>query len=145
MTHPRSRELAHPAPARHLVGPAALWFGLFGAPAVWSVQLMLGYALAAHACYPEMTPRLVPVIPGLWALELVISLVALAIGAGAAVVAIRSWRAARPRREAAEARLLEVAEGRVRFMALAGVLVSMLFLLGILANGLPLFLVGACA
>jgi hypothetical protein len=36
------------------VGTGALWFGLFGGPAAWSVQVLTSYTLMAHACFPGL-------------------------------------------------------------------------------------------
>lgn len=50
----------HPAPGRHLVGLGALWFGLFGAAAAWSVQELVSFAVVSHSCYPDWHPRAAP-------------------------------------------------------------------------------------
>ena len=60
----------HPAPAVRALTPAALWFGLFGAPVAWSLQLLASYALVAHGCYPDAEPMAMPVVPGLRTLVL---------------------------------------------------------------------------
>jgi hypothetical protein len=128
---------ANPAPAAHPVALAALWFGLFGAPAVWGVQLMLNCALVAHSCYPGVVPRSTPLFGGLGTAVLVASVVALAIAAAAGLTAWRSWRATRYRHVDAE-------DGRTRFMARAGMPVSGLFLLGVIMNAIPLFILPPC-
>lgn len=135
---------AHPAPAAHGVARAALWFGLFGAPLVWSLQLLVNYALVAHACYPRSEPRATPVFGGLWTFTLVASLVALAVALGAGGTAWRSWRISRHEHRGDAGESLEVGEGRTRFMALAGMLMSGIFLLGIVMAAIPLFLVTPC-
>jgi Co/Zn/Cd efflux system component len=123
---------AHPATAEHRVAFAALWFGLFGAPVIWSIQLMLNYALVAHACYPASEPLSAPVFGGLRATVLAASAVALVIALAAGATAWRSWRATRQEHH------------RTRFMALAGMLVSGLFLLGVIMNSIPLFIMQPC-
>ncbi len=132
---------AHLARARPAVAPGALWFGLFGAPLVWSLQLLMSYALVAHACYPASEPMATPVVGGLWTLVLVAGLVALVVALAAGGTAWRSWRTTRAEHPGDEDALLEVGEGRTRFMALAGMLLSGVFLLGIILNAVPLFLV----
>jgi hypothetical protein len=136
---------AHPAPAEHRVALAALWFGLFGAPTIWSIQLMLNYALVAHACYPASEPLSAPVFGGVRGTVIAASVVALAIALGAAATAWRSWRATRQEHRGGEAALLEVGEGRTRFMALAGMMTSATFLLVILAHAATLLFVAPCA
>jgi hypothetical protein len=135
---------AHPAPAEHRVALAALWFGLFGAPVIWSIQLMLNYALVAHACYPASEPLSAPVFGGLRTTVLATSAVALVIALAAGATAWQSWRATRQEHRGGEEALLEVGEGRTRFMALAGMLVSGLFLLGVIMNSIPLFIMQPC-
>jgi hypothetical protein len=126
------------------VAPPALWFGLFGAPAAWSVQLLVNYALVAHACFPKSEPLASPALGGLHAIVLGTSFAALAIALAAAVTAGRSLRGSRHESHGGNGALLEVGEGRTGFMALAGVLVSGVFLLGIAMNAIPLFLVSPC-
>jgi hypothetical protein len=121
----------HSAPAEHAVPLGALWFGLFGAPVVWSIQLMLNFALVAHSCFPASEPRTTPIFGGLGFTVTLVSVVALVIALAAGTTAWRSWRATRR-------------EGRTRFMAIAGMLVSGLFVLGVVMNSIPLFLVSLC-
>lgn len=33
-----------------------IWYAFLGAPLAWSLQLIIGYAMVAHACYPSMDP-----------------------------------------------------------------------------------------
>lgn len=124
--------------------PPALWFGLFGAPAAWSLQLLVNYALVAHACFPKSEPLAAPVVGGLQAIVLGAGFAALAIALAAEATAWRSWRASRHESRGGHGGLLEVGEGRTGFMALGGVLVSGVFLLGIVMNAIPLFLVSPC-
>ena len=135
---------AHAAPHRGRVPLWALWAGLFGGPLLWSVQLLANYAFVAHSCYPTSMPRTTPTFGGVWGLALGISIVALVGTAAAGLVALRSWRATRDEKAGAAASLLDTAEGRTRFMAMTGLVLSGIFLLAVLANGLPLFMVRPC-
>jgi hypothetical protein len=134
----------HPAPAVRAATPAALWFGLFGAPAVWSLQLLASYALVAHGCYPDAEPLALPVVPALRALVLGTGAAALAVALLAGGSAWRSWRATRHGEDGGEEVLLDASDGRTRFMALAGILLSAVFLLGIVMNVVPLLLLSPC-
>lgn len=136
--------VAHPASARGAIALGALWFGLFGAPLAWSLQLLLGYALVAHSCFPATDPRMTPASGGLWTVVLIAGVVAAVVAAAAAVTAWRSWRLTRYEHHGDDHVLLEAEEGRTRFMALAGMLLSAIFLFGIVMNALPLFLVSPC-
>jgi hypothetical protein len=134
----------HPGPAERAVTPTALWFGLFGAPAAWSLQLLASYALVAHGCYPDAEPMTTPVVPDLRTLVLGTGMAALAVALLAGGSAWRSWRATQQEREGGHEALLEAGEGRTRFMALAGMLLGAVFALGIVMNVVPLLLLRPC-
>lgn len=85
----------HPAPARDQVSNAALWFGIFAAPAAWSVQTLVNYSLAAHSCYPGLYPRGVPTFGALWWTTLGTSVLAVAVGVAAGLFAHREWTRSR--------------------------------------------------
>jgi hypothetical protein len=133
-----------PAPAVRAVTPAALWFGLFGAAVAWSLQLLASYALVAHGCYPDAEPMTMPVVPGLRTLVLGTGAAALAVALLAGGSAWRSWRATQHEDEGRHEALHEAGEGRMRFMALAGMLLSAVFVLGIVMNVVPLLLLRPC-
>jgi hypothetical protein len=138
-----------PAPTQRHVALAALWFGLFAAPATWSIQEVVSYAIAAHSCYPGMIPRTTPTFRGMWTLELVIGIVALVVAIVAGLIAVRSWRATRPAhappKEGSQVETGAAAgAGRAGFMALAGMLLSAMFFIAIVFNVVGLFLVPHC-
>ncbi len=166
----------HPAPAREHANTAALWFGIFAAPAAWSVQTLVNYSLAAHSCYPALTPRSTPLFGGMWTVTLIVSLVATAVGVAAGCYAYREWTRTRGETGASDGRgaadralqgsqqgggsggaggvraggtpdvrsALEIGEGRTRFMAMSGILTSIVFVAASLLHGLALFLVQPC-
>ncbi len=133
----------HPSPHRHRVTPRALWFGLYGAPAAWSVQVLVGFAMSAHGCYPRAIPLASPVI-GVRAIALLVTAVAAGLAIAAGVTALVSWRTTREEMDGREEALLEIGDGRTRFMALSGVLVSILFLLAIGLSYLSIAVVPPC-
>ncbi len=134
--------MTHLSSGRHQVSLTALWFGLFAAPTVWSLQLLLLYPVVAHACFPRDRPLSVPLLST--PVVLLVSVVALAVAAAAGLIALRSWRSTRAEHHAGEEHLPETGEGRSRFMALGGMLLSGLFLFGIVMNGLPFLLLRPC-
>ena len=144
---------SHPAPARGRVGLTALWFGLFGGPLAWSVQTVVNIPLASHACFPRLYPLDAPATAHLQWLVFAVSVVALIVCIVATVVAIGSWRKTRDehqhhsgiaREERRSNALLEVGEGRTRFMALAGVMTSLTFLVVSAGHAAVIFLVSPC-
>jgi len=138
----KGRARLHPKPPQSAAGLGALWFGLFAAPAAWALQLISNYALLAHFCYPRSTPLSSPSFGGTRATAIVVSAALLAVAALALLVAIRSWRATR--RSGVHDESAGIGEGRVRFMAQAGVLVSGIFVYGVVMAALPLLSMRPC-
>lgn len=138
---------AHPAPERHRVSLAALWFGLFGAPAAWSLQLLADYPTDAHGCFPHLYPLAAPTIGNgpLSTILVAISIAAVLMSAGALFVSLKSYRATRGETGGEAHHLLDVGEGRTRFMALSGVMLSTLFLLATLVHAASLLLLPGCS
>jgi hypothetical protein len=150
---PDSDRATHPAPARGQVGLGALWFGLAGGFAAWSVQTLVNLALASHACYPRLYPLAAPVVAGMRGIVFAVGLAALAVCVAAMATAWRSWARTRHEQQPAtgsgqnltpETALLETGEGRTRFLAFAGVLTSVTFLLVSVVHTTTLFLVAPC-
>jgi hypothetical protein len=107
----------------------ALWTGLLLPPFAWFLHQQLSYMLVLWAC---ATGRQ-------FILHLVTVAMLLLVGAGG-VIAWRSWqRTERDGPDKAGDMLL-----RRRFMAVAGLLSSGMFVLVILAQGIPSFLLNAC-
>lgn len=101
----------------------ALWVGLIAAPLAWSLQELLGYGLSARACGGA---------PGVGIAELIVAGSAVMV-AGLGLVASRSAR-----------RRAGAGGGTDRFMAEGGMLVSGIFLFGIVMN-LAGYLLVPCA
>ncbi len=138
--------MSHPAPARYAVPASLLWFGLFGAPLLWSVQELVGYATTAHRCYPASVPLSGTSPGGAWVLALAVTILALLVSLAAGGTALHAWRRSAHERAAGdeEASLLEVGEGRTRFMAFGGLLLSGLFLIAVIFSGIGLLFVSRC-
>jgi hypothetical protein len=134
----------HPAPHRHNVPLVVLVFCLAAAPLAWLAQTSLNYLVASRACYPFDARKLQVVIDGLWPVLTVATLVALAIGIIAAMVSWRAWRATREEHPGGGHEAIEVAEGRTRFLALSGMMLSVLFVAAVLFNAVGLFVVPPC-
>jgi hypothetical protein len=127
-----------------------LWAGLLLAPSAWLIAEVAGYYMASRSCEvgtPGLplesfaAPRVAQVV--------LVGLTLLAAFAGLAV-AIGSWRALSAAAAAAHEELSRAGSpamelGRARFMALAGVLVSVLFAGGLVLFGISAFLVNACS
>lgn len=120
-THPRDRWSTPP----HIV---RLWMGVLLAPAAWAMHFTISYALSGFACAP----------PQSWGLHLSTVVAAIiALGGG-----YLGWAVRRETAEEPEGASDSMARGR--FMATAGVVMSALFLLVILAQAIPLLLLEPC-
>jgi len=135
---------SHPAPHRHRVSLFALFFGIVAAPAAWNAQLLFSTALSGHACYPRDALLAAPVWSSLWRVLLAISLIAIVISVASGATAIRSWLRARDESAGSGHHLVNTGEGRTRFLAMFGILTSLLFLVAILFATAVIFLVPLC-
>lgn len=150
----QARGSAHPAPARNDVSQGLLWFGLLGAPAAWTVQTLVDLAVASHGCYPQLFPLQSPVLAGLRGIVITVSLAALIVCIVAGSAAVRTWGRTRHEHQRGSgageqhgpaAALLETGEGRTRFLALSGLMTSVVFTIAVLAHMVSIFIVGPCA
>jgi len=98
----------------------------------------------SHACYPSWRPFRLPTAAGTWGVTVGISLVLLALGVIGTAVAYRSWTRTRPPHGDSLRHQTEVGEGRARFMALGGLLVSGMVLFNMVMNAIVLFLIAPC-
>lgn len=145
MTTPMTPIPSQPVAPLQLKRSRWLWFALFGAPAAWSVQLLVNYPLAAHFCYPGTMPLNTPTFGGLRATLIAVNMLMLLTTLAAGAAAIVTWRAARNRMAGSHDPVLEDGSGRVRYMAYAGMLFSGLFLIAVLMSAMPLFIVPMCS
>jgi hypothetical protein len=149
----QQRGSAHPAPARNDVSAGLLWFGLVGGPAAWTIQTLVDLAVTSHGCYPRLYPLASPMLAGLRAIVITVSIAALIVCIVAALAAIRTWSRTRHEHQrssgagekhAPSAALLETGEGRTRFLALSGLMTSIVFTIAVLAHTVSIFIVGPC-
>ena len=145
MTTSQAQPREHPSPQRDRVGVTVLLVTLATGPFAWIVQLAGDYALASHACRPDDAPRPSPPISG-WSGEHMalfgLNLVCLALCLAGGAVAFVLWRRSQREKSGDAPEVIEVGEGRTRFMAACGVMASGAFALAILFDTtLPFFVV----
>jgi len=137
-------QTGHPAPHRARVGLAVLLFGMVAAPLAWNAQVLFSSALSGFVCYPHATPLAAPWLGGSRPIMIAVSIIGIVVAIAAALISWRSWRRTKDERPGSFHHLLELGEGRTRFMATVGMLTSALFLIA-LAFGLSvLCLVPSC-
>jgi hypothetical protein len=123
--------------------PIPLWFGMVGAPIVWSLHLLLVWSVDEFGCRLGFDQGSILGINSLHALVLAPSLVALTVSAGAGVIAYRNWREIEALDDEQRERYARGVE-RGRFMAVTGMAFSALFSLVILYMTVPIFLLPPC-
>src|SRR6185437_4889592 len=79
------------APETHNVRFLTLLFGAIAAPIFWTGQLILGYVITAHACYPGDQPVQVRFGGALFSTMLAFDSVALTACAASGLVSLRCW------------------------------------------------------
>jgi len=135
-THTERIERVEPLP----VGRKSLWMGVLLAPAAWILTEAVGYYMAARSCeairgLPLAGPRY-PMLA-----QAALGIGALIVAGIGLAIAISNLRRVNGRPVGTEATAL----GRARFMAYGGVLVSVMFLGGIVMFVLPALIVNACS
>ena len=114
------------------------------APLAWALEVLIGYSLAAHACYPNDVALATPTWSDLRVIVEGVSMVLwllLFVGAG---IAWSNWKATRPQSNVDPHRIVQSGDGRPRFMALCGVIVSGLFALVLLFTSVGILWVPSC-
>ena len=126
----------HEAPP---VANARLWAGVLLAPAAWSVAELLGYFLVARACDRDPSSGVAHAGIVQDVVAVVLGIIAI-VGLVLAIANLRSVGDVGDR----EMPGVPTVRGRARFMALAGVVMSSLFVLGIVFFALPPLFVDWC-
>jgi hypothetical protein len=119
---------SHPAPHRRRISLWALSIGLVLAPALWAFELTSKYAVTSVACYGSDVAQAhpVPAFGWVWPYLVAIDVVTLAVAAIGGWLSYQAWIEVRHEVEGHAEHLAEVGEGRTRFLAFWGMLVSML-------------------
>ena len=119
------------------MGSWLLWFGALGAPAAWTVQLLLNYSLEEwFACSPSATRKGEVVGLQVPTAALLTSGALMAVAVVAGLVSVSCYR--------------KIGDGsnevtsRAKWMALAGIMNSVLYLIVILASFGPPLLLDIC-
>ncbi len=136
-------EQAHPAPHRDRVGLGLLALVLIAVPCLWGLRLVVNYAIDSYFCFPDAVRH--NILPGwAWPLLLALDLVCIAAAAAGVFISYRNWQITREEAAASGAPLVEIGEGRTRFLALWGLLIGIGFLVAMGFDLVGLWIVPAC-
>jgi hypothetical protein len=120
----------HPSPGRRQINGWWLLFGLVAAPFAWSLAELFSYGIVSYTCRMKTSGQDQTLSYGgswwLW----VVFIVCLAIAIAGSAVAIGNWRKTRREKGGSGHHLLELGEGRSRFIAMCSMLTSIGFLIG---------------
>lgn len=125
-------------------GAVRLFAGIVIAPFAWALQMLVGYALAAHACYPVDVALAAPLWANLRAIVGGTSVVLWLVLIGGCAIAWGNWKATRPQANVSPGAAIQFGSGRPRFMALCGVTVSGLFAIVLLFTSVGILWVPSC-
>jgi uncharacterized membrane protein YeiB len=137
----------HPGKHRARVSLSLLFFGLFAGPIVWAGNLMFTYALNVHACFPGHQP-LARAIGGFgfsWSLIVAGYIIAMAVCVAAFAAAFRCWRVTGRESDGHLHHLVDVGEGRTRFLGIIGMAFSVLFFCAALFGIIPIAIEPLCS
>jgi hypothetical protein len=140
--------LSHdPAPKRPAMRLHESFFALFGGPMAWFAQLNAGFALASQPCFLNGERTLVPPWAADWTWPSMIALMIIACTV-ALLSTLIAWRAyARTDDEAADdhCHIIEAGNGRMRFLALWGILLGAGSALATASTAVAFFVLPRCA
>lgn len=125
-------DIAQPQPAETLPRHRfTLPFSFFAGPAMWALQILIGYALATQSCLAGNKLSM-------YLLSAAVVLIVLA----SAFLAYRNWRGyAQGRRSLAD---IEANVSRQEFVAMGGALLSTMFLFPILLTSVSIIFLSPC-
>jgi hypothetical protein len=120
---------------------------VFGSGIYWAGHLMLNFALGVHACYPGSIPLAPPDSGAGWAWPLILGLdiLNLVLIATTFWVSLRIWQLTGQESEGHHHHLMEIGEGRARFLGIVGMSFAMMFFLISLTDTITLAMVPICA
>jgi hypothetical protein len=115
-------------------GTGAQWFGVLAAPTAWSLQILIGYNLEDFLCAPASDSQAFLGMSIGAALTVIHALlVALSLAGG--LVALRGWRKENDNGSIG---------GRAKWMSLAGILVTVMFLIPVVLGFAPAAYLNVC-
>ena len=120
---------------------------LAAGPTAWILQLVVDYGVASDLCRQNGVLRAAAPNSG-WAPEAIFlvgfNLVCLAAALAGGFTALAAWRRTRAEKPGAAAKLIEVGEGRTRFLAACGVMSATGFAVAILFGTAWPFFIASC-
>jgi len=135
----------HPSPHRDKVKLEMLLLALAAGPTAWIFQLVVDFGLSSDLCRRYGVPR---AEADIWAPERLflagINLACLAVVLAGGFTALAAWRRTRAEKPGDVAELVEIGEGRTRFLAACGMMTAAVFAVAILFDTAWPFFIPSC-
>jgi hypothetical protein len=135
-----SQTTQHPAPHRDKVSLGSLWFGLCATPVAWIGLELFSYVLSMGVCTAKSNVH----SGTTWSAMLAACIVAGLLALAATAVSVSNWRKTRHESKGSAHNLLEVGEGRTRFLAMLGLLTCAGFIVAFIFSATTLLVVPLC-
>ncbi len=127
---------AHDISRSETIGSWMLWYGVLGAPLAWLTQLVVNYSLEEwFSCSPSVTEVGEVLGMSVRTAGLIVTLATGLVAVGAGVASVSCFR----RTEGGDER-----SSRPRWMAIAGIMNSVLYLLFIVLGVVPTLILNLC-
>jgi hypothetical protein len=136
--------VGHPAPLREAVAPGLLAFAVLAAPVAWSLEVLVNLAVASPACYPKDHPLTAPLVTGTASALTCVQIAVFAVGIAGSVASAFCWWRTRGERQGGANTLVEIGEGRTRFLAMCGLMLSTVFLVAMIFTATAVAMIRLC-
>jgi hypothetical protein len=122
----------HPAPQRARAPYVALAFGLFAPPIGWVLRLLVNYSIAGQYCAGAAFTAAAPGSDDTLSMIFFVDLIAVVLAIAGGYIAFELWERTRQETEGGAHHLVQSGKGRTRFLAMCGMLTSILFGLAVI-------------
>lgn len=130
---------------RSQVGMTVLLAALAIGPLAWIGQLVVAYAVASHACFPDGAPLLHVARAGLWWALLIINIAGIVLAAAGGFTSLRNYRTAQAAVATDDRSEIRVrVEGRTEFLAGWGGICGFVFFVAAIFDLIALVVVPPC-
>jgi hypothetical protein len=136
----------HPAQSGESVALWKILYGVFVGAIAWAGHLIANFAVSVHACYPGDIPLARSDSGADWAWPLILGfdLISLAVIASGFWISYRVWVRSGKESSGDHHHLIEVGEGRTRFLGIVGMAFSVTFLFITITDTIGLGIVPIC-
>jgi hypothetical protein len=134
----------HPAPLRQEVAPALLAFAVLAAPVAWSLEVLVNLSVTSPACYPKDHPLTSPMVTGTASALTCVQIAVFAIGIAGAIASAICWRRTRRESQGGASNLVEIGEGRTRFLAMCSIMLSTVFVVAMVFTATAFAMIRLC-